>query len=122
MTELIIKPASGTTWDCVSFCEVMLRFACGLGRARNPRNVQVWEGCGEYKVASAVKKCRGKRAAVVTPLPKNDLGWLVEGFIMRGCVDMCYAIWRDFHGLGKNTRVGLTPGIVLPVDTSHHTG
>ena len=54
-----------------------------------------------------LRKCWGKRAAVVTALPKNDLGWLVEDFIMQGGVDMSHVIWRDFDGLGRNTRVGL---------------
>ena len=54
-----------------------------------------------------MRKCWGKRAAVVTALPKNDLGWLVEDFIMQGGVDMSHVIWREFDGLGKNTRVGL---------------
>ena len=54
-----------------------------------------------------MRKCWGKRAAVVTALPKNDLGWLVEDFIMQGGVDMSHVIWRDFDGLGRNTRVGL---------------
>jgi len=53
-----------------------------------------------------MRKCRGKLAAVVTSLPKNDLGWLVEGFIMQGGVDMSHVIWRDFDCLVKNTRVG----------------
>ena len=107
MSELIIKPESEANWDCVSFGEVMLRFDPGFGRVRNARSFQVWEGGGEYNVARAMRKCWGKRAAVVTALPKNDLGWLVEDFIMQGGVDMSHVIWRDFDGLGKNTRVGL---------------
>ena len=74
---------------------------------RNARSFQVWEGGGEYNVARAMRKCWRKRAAVVTALPKNDLGWLVEDFIMQGGVDMSHVIWRDFDGLGRNTRVGL---------------
>jgi 2-dehydro-3-deoxygluconokinase len=107
MSELIIKPAPGAKWDCVSFGEVMLRFDPGFGRVRNARSFQVWEGGGEYNVARAMRKCWGQRAAVVTALPKNDIGWLVEDFIMQGGVDMSHVIWRDFDGLGKNTRVGL---------------
>ena len=107
MSELIIKPASEARWDCVSFGEVMLRFDPGFGRVRNARSFQVWEGGGEYNVARAMKKCWQKRAAVVTALPRNDLGWLVEDFIMQGGVDLSHVIWRDFDGLGKNTRVGL---------------
>jgi 2-dehydro-3-deoxygluconokinase len=107
MSELIIKPASQTRWDCAAFGEVMLRFDPGFGRVRNTRSFNVWEGGGEYNVARAMRKCWGKRATVVTALPKSDLGWLVEDLIMQGGVDLSHLIWRDFDGLGKNTRVGL---------------
>jgi 2-dehydro-3-deoxygluconokinase len=107
MAQLDIKPADSARWDCVSFGEVMLRFDPGFGRVRNARSFQVWEGGGEYNVARAMRKCWGKRAAVVTALPKNDLGWLVEDFILQGGVDVSHVVWRDFDGLGRNTRVGL---------------
>jgi 2-dehydro-3-deoxygluconokinase len=107
MAELLIKPATAARWDCVSFGEVMLRFDPGFGRVRNARSFKVWEGGGEYNVARAMRKCWGKRAAVVTALPRNDLGWLVEDLIMQGGVDLSHVIWRDFDGLGRNTRVGL---------------
>ncbi len=90
-----------------AFGEVMLRFDPGFGRVRNARQFQVWEGGGEYNVARAMRKCCGKRASVVTALPQNDLGWLVEDFIWQGGVDTSHVIWRDFDGLGRNTRVGL---------------
>jgi len=103
---LTIRPASETKWDCAAFGEVMLRFDPGFGRVRNARSFQVWEGGGEYNVARAMRKCWGKRAAVVTALPQNDLGWLVEDFICQGGVDASHVIWRDFDGIGRNTRVG----------------
>ncbi len=104
---LKIRPAGECKWDCVSFGEVMLRFDPGFGRVRNSRQFQVWEGGGEYNVARAMRKCWGKRASVVTALPVNDLGWLVEDFIMQGGVDTSHIIWREFDGIGRNTRVGL---------------
>jgi 2-dehydro-3-deoxygluconokinase len=104
---LRIKSAAETRWDCVAFGEVMLRLDPGFGRVRNARSFQVWEGGGEYNVARAMRKCWGKRAAVVTALPKNDLGWLVEDLIMQGGVDMSHVRWRDHDGIGRNTRVGL---------------
>src|SRR3569833_899836 len=108
MTDILnIRPASDVKWDCLSFGEVMLRFDPGFGRVRTARQFQVWEGGGEYNVARAMRKCWGKRASVVTALPKNDLGWLVEDFICQGGVDTSHIIWRDFDGLGRNTRVGL---------------
>jgi len=104
---LKIRPASECRWDCVSFGEVMLRFDPGFGRVRNARQFQVWEGGGEYNVARAMRKCWGKRSSVVTALPINDLGWLVEDFITQGGVDTSHIIWREFDGVGRNTRVGL---------------
>jgi 2-dehydro-3-deoxygluconokinase len=104
---LNIRPASECKWDCVSFGEVMLRFDPGFGRVRTARQFTVWEGGGEYNVARAMRKCWGKRASVVTALPINDLGWLVEDFILQGGVDTSHIIWRAFDGIGKNTRVGL---------------
>ncbi len=104
---LTLRAPADCAWDCVSFGEVMLRFDPGFGRVRNARSFQVWEGGGEYNVARAMRKCWGKRASVVTALPVNDLGWLVEDFIMQGGVDTSYIIWRDFDGIGRNTRVGL---------------
>ena len=104
---LNIRPVGETKWDCVSFGEVMLRFDPSFGRVRTARQFQVWEGGGEYNVARAMRKCWGKRASVVTALPRNDLGWLVEDFICQGGVDTSHIIWRDFDGLGRNTRVGL---------------
>jgi 2-dehydro-3-deoxygluconokinase len=104
---LDIRPVSETRWDCVALGEVMLRFDPGFGRVRNARSFQVWEGGGEYNVARALRKCFGQRAAVVTALPQNDLGWLVEDLIWQGGVDTSHVIWREFDGIGRNTRVGL---------------
>src|SRR5262245_60588876 len=104
---LSIRPASETRWDCAALGEVMLRFDPGFGRVRNARSFQVWEGGGEYNVARAMRKCWGKRSTVVTALPQNDLGWLVEDFIMQGGVDTSHIIWRDFVGVGRKPRVGL---------------
>jgi 2-dehydro-3-deoxygluconokinase len=108
MTEVLkIRPASECRWDCAALGEVMLRFDPGFGRVRTSRQFQVWEGGGEYNVARAIKKTWGMRSTVVTALPANDLGWLVEDFIGAGGVDMSHLIWRDFDGIGRNTRVGL---------------
>ena len=109
MTDNVLKvrPASECKWDCASFGEIMLRFDPGFGRVRNARSFQVWEGGGEYNVARAMRKCWGKRATAMTALPNNDLGWLVEDFMMQGGVDVSHVLWREHDGLGKNTRVGL---------------
>ena len=108
MSEILkIRPASETKWDCASFGEVMLRFDPGFGRVRTARSFQVWEGGGEYNVARAMRKCWGKRATVVTALPQNDLGWLALDLMWQGGVDTSHLVWREFDGIGRNTRVGL---------------
>tara|TARA_R110000868_G_scaffold101630_1_gene279675 strand:- start:27082 stop:28188 length:1107 start_codon:yes stop_codon:yes gene_type:complete len=105
--SLNIRPASECRWDIASLGEIMLRMDPGFGRVRNARSFQVWEGGGEYNVARAGRKCWGKRATVVTALPVNDLGWLVEDLVMQGGVDTSHIHWREFDGIGRNTRVGL---------------
>ncbi|MDQ0462340.1 2-dehydro-3-deoxygluconokinase [Caulobacter ginsengisoli] len=108
MTDILdIRPASDCRWDCASFGEVMLRFDPGHGRVRNARTFQVWEGGGEYNVARAMRKTWGKRSTAITALPANDLGWLVEDLMMQGGVDTSHLLWRQFDGIGRNTRVGL---------------
>jgi 2-dehydro-3-deoxygluconokinase len=104
---LTIRPAEDCRWDCAAFGEVMLRFDPGFGRVRNARSFQVWEGGGEYNVARAMRKCWRKRSTVVTALPENDLGWLVEDLVGQGGVDASHIVWRPFDGVGRDSRVGL---------------
>lgn len=104
---LEIRKAEDCRWDSASFGEVMLRFDPGQGRVRNSRQFNAWEGGGEYNVSRALKKGFGLRSTVVTALPKNDLGWLVEDLIGQGGVDMSHVVWRAFDGIGRDTRVGL---------------
>src|SRR6185437_17092330 len=79
----------------------------GAGRVRTARSFQVWEGGGEYNVVRALRKTFGLRTGVVTALPDNDIGRLVEDCMMQGGVDVSQVIWRPFDGVGRNTRVGL---------------
>ena len=53
-------------YDIVSLGEIMLRLDPGEGRIHTTRSFNVWEGGGEYNVARGLRKCFGKRAAVVT--------------------------------------------------------
>lgn len=104
---LKIPPAEGRRWDIVALGEVMLRFDPGERRVRNARSFDVWEGGGEYNVARALAKGFGMRAAVATALPRNDLGLLCEDLIAQGGVDRSHIVWRDYDGIGRDTRLGL---------------
>jgi 2-dehydro-3-deoxygluconokinase len=107
MSELIIKPVADTKWDCVSFGEVMLRFDPGFGRVRNARSFQVWEGGGEYNVARGLRRCFGFKTAVATAFADNDVGRLLEDFILQGGVDTQFIKWAKFDGIGRDVRNGL---------------
>ncbi len=101
------RPASECRYDLVSLGEVMLRLDPGEGRIRTTRRFQVWEGGGEYNVARGLRKCFGKRTAVVTALADNDVGWLVEDLIGQGGVDTSLIRWVPYDGLGRTVRNGL---------------
>ncbi|MEM9478795.1 MAG: sugar kinase [Verrucomicrobiota bacterium] len=102
-----IRPASDCQYDCVSLGEIMLRLDPGEGRVRVARQFNAWEGGGEYNVTRGLRKCFGLRTATVTAFADNEVGHLVEDFIMQGGVDTQFIVWRDFDGLGRTVRNGL---------------
>ena len=102
-----IKKASDCKYDIVSLGEVMLRLDPGEGRVRNTRQFNVWEGGGEYNVARGLKRCFGQRAAIVTALADNDIGYLVEDLMFQGGVDQSYVKWVPYDGCGRTVRNGL---------------
>ena len=104
---LKIKPASECQFDCISLGEIMLRLDPGEGRVRCAREFQVWEGGGEYNVARGLKKCFRLRTSVVTAFADNDVGRLVEDFIMQGGVDTQHIKWVPYDGIGRTVRNGL---------------
>jgi 2-dehydro-3-deoxygluconokinase len=107
MEKLVVKSAQSCKYDLVSLGEVMLRFDPGEGRVRTARSFRVSEGGGEYNVARGLKRCFGMRTAVVTGIPQNDVGLLLEDLIYQGGVDMSYVKWFKYDGVGRDVRVGL---------------
>jgi 2-dehydro-3-deoxygluconokinase len=104
---LNVKSKDSCAFDIVSLGEIMLRLDPGNMRVRTARSFDVWEGGGEYNVARGLRKCFGLRAAVVTAFADNDVGRLVEDFILQGGVDTRYILWRPYDGLGRSVRNGL---------------
>ena len=107
MISLKLRPAGECKFDCISLGEIMLRLDPGEGRIRNAREFKVWEGGGEYNVTRGLRKCFGMRTAVVTSFADNDVGRLVEDFIMQGGVDTGYIKWVPYDGIGRTVRNGL---------------
>jgi 2-dehydro-3-deoxygluconokinase len=105
--NLNVKPKESCKYDSVSLGEVMLRLDPGEGRIKTARQFRVWEGGGEYNVSRGLKKCFGLDAAVVTAFADNEVGRLVEDFIMQGGVDTSLIKWVPYDGIGRNVRNGL---------------
>jgi len=104
---LRIRPADECKYDILSLGEVMIRLDPAEGRIHTTRCFRVWEGGGEYNVARGLRRCFGKRAAVVTSIPDNPVGRLLEDLILQGGVSTEYIRWVPFDGVGRRVRVGL---------------
>jgi len=102
-----IRPAESCAYDEVSLGEIMLRLDPGEGRVRTARQFRVWEGGGEYNVARALRRCFGLRTAVVTAFADNEVGRLLEDFILQGGVDASLIRWAPYDGIGRSVRNGL---------------
>jgi 2-dehydro-3-deoxygluconokinase len=94
-------------FDMIALGEIMLRLDPGEGRIRCAREFKVWEGGGEYNVARGLRRCFGLKTAVCTAFADNDVGHLLEDFILQGGVNTGFIKWLPFDGVGRVTRNGL---------------
>lgn len=106
MSPIDVKPAAEAELDIVSLGEVMLRLDPGEGRIKTARTFTAWEGGGEYNVARGLSRCFGLRAGVVTALVDNQVGRLIENFILGGGVTP-FIHWAADDGIGREVRNGL---------------
>ena len=107
MAVLNLKPAGSCKYDLIALGEIMLRFDPGEGRVRTARELKVWEGGGEYNVARGLRRCFGLKTAVCTAFADNDVGRLLEDFILQGGVDTEFIKWIPYDGVGRAVRNGL---------------
>ena len=107
MSALNLRPVEDCRYDILSLGEIMIRLDPGDNRIHTTRTFRVWEGGGEYNVARGLRRCFNKRAAVVTAIPDNAVGRLLEDLILQGGVNLEYVKWVPFDGIGRDVRVGL---------------
>jgi 2-dehydro-3-deoxygluconokinase len=107
MAILNVKPAAACHYDMVALGEIMLRLDPGEGRVRTAREFTAWEGGGEYNVARGLRRCFGLRTSVCTAFADNDVGRLIEDFILQGGVDTSWIRWAPYDGVGRTVRNGL---------------
>lgn len=105
--DLQLRDRKDCAFDAVSLGEVMLRLDPGEGRIRTARQFRAWEGGGEYNVIRGLRKCFGMKTAVITALADNEVGRLVEDFMMQGGVDTSLVRWMKTDGIGRECRNGL---------------
>lgn len=104
---LNIKDKKDCKYDEVSLGEIMLRLDPGEGRIRCARQFKAWEGGGEYNVARGLKKCFKMDTGVITAFAENEIGYLLEDFIMQGGVDTSLIKWMKYDGIGRSVRNGI---------------
>jgi 2-dehydro-3-deoxygluconokinase len=102
-----LRDKSTCKYDQISLGEVMLRLDPGEGRIRTARSFTAWEGGGEYNTSRGLRKCFGLKTAVCTAFVDNEVGHLLEDFIMQGGVDTDFILWRADDGIGRTIRNGL---------------
>ena len=107
MNTLNIKPAGSCLYDLIALGEIMLRLDPGEGRVRTAREFKVWEGGGDYNVARGLRRCFGLNTAVCTAFADNEVGRLLEDFILQGGVDARLVKWVPYDGVGRMVRNGL---------------
>ena len=107
MAILNIKPGGSGRYDLIALGEIMLRLDPGEGRVRTAREFKVWEGGGEYNVARGLRRCFGLCTAICTAFADNDIGRLLEDFILQGGVATEFIKWAPYDGVGRTVRNGL---------------
>ncbi len=105
--NLKLRPKEECMFDEISLGEVMLRLDPGEGRIKTARHFRAWEGGGEYNVARGLRRCFGYKTAILTALADNEIGRLVEDFILQGGVDTQFIKWREYDGIGRTVRNGM---------------
>ena len=105
--DLKLRPKEECMFDEISLGEIMLRLDPGEGRIKTARSFRAWEGGGEYNVARGLRRCFKMKTAVVTAFAENDLGYLMEDFILQGGVDTSLIKWMPYDGIGRTVRNGI---------------
>lgn len=106
-TELNLRDEKECRYDALSLGEVMLRLDPGEGRIRTARQFRAWEGGGEYNVVRGLRRCFGLRTGVITAFADNEVGMLMEDFILQGGVDTSLIKWMKTDGIGRICRNGI---------------
>ncbi|MFV0429896.1 MAG: sugar kinase [Arachnia sp.] len=101
-----MRPADTCRYQAAALGEVMLRLDPGEHRIRTARSFTTWEGGGEYNVIRGLSRVFGLPTAVLTALVDDEIGHLIEGFILAGGVAPLIS-WAPADAAGRSVRNGL---------------
>ncbi|MFD2840336.1 sugar kinase [Populibacterium corticicola] len=107
MSVLELRDSQDCRYEAVGLGEVMLRLDPGDFRVRTARSFTAWEGGGEYNVVRGLSRVFGLPAAVLSSFVDDEVGRLIEGFILAGGVDNRWIHWAKSDGVGRNAYNGL---------------
>jgi 2-dehydro-3-deoxygluconokinase len=96
-----IKPASDCRYDAVALGEVMMRLdPVDVPTPRAP-TLRVFQGGGETNVACGLAHTFGLRAAVLTALVDDEVGWSIVNQLRAAGVDTGRIIWFNTKNDGS---------------------
>lgn len=107
MSSITLKSPGTFRWDALALGEIMLRFDPSESRIHTSRQFTAWEAGAEYNVMRGLRRCFGLKTAVVTAIPDNSLGRLLEDLILQGGVDYSHSLFLPYDGVGRSNRLGL---------------
>ena len=61
----------------------------------------------EEMFARGLRRCFGLKTGLISAFADNEVGRLLEDFILQGGVDMDYVQWLPYDGIGRKIRNGL---------------
>ena len=104
MSSLQTRPDRKTNADSIAY--PLARLCFGLIRekaGRAPRDRSPLGKAGASTTSTrGLRRCFGMKTAVVTAFADNEIGRLLEDFILQGGVDTDYmSNWKDYDGIGR---------------------
>ena len=104
MSSLTIKPAGAGKYDLLALGEIMLRLDPGKGAFARRGHSRFGKAAGNTMWLAG---CGGVSVLSCDAFAENDIGRLLEDFILQGGVETEFVKWLPFDGIGRAVRNGL---------------
>jgi 2-dehydro-3-deoxygluconokinase len=103
-----LRDKSTCKYDQISLGEIMLRLDPGEGRIRTARDFTAFgKAAANTTPRAACANVSATKPPFAPRFVDNEVGHLIEDFIMQGGVDTDFIKWREDDGIGRSVRNGL---------------